>query len=85
MSDEFISLGVRYLDWAYENILLAPDVPPGLPGVESPLTKKCYKYRIVDLESAVRTNMDPERLHFFAEEKIELMVEHDIEWYPVRL
>lgn len=65
-----------YGDWRGENVLLAP---AGLSSKVSPLTKRKYKYRIIDLETANTSSFKPAILDSFNKPQIEDMVERDIE------
>ncbi|KZV88098.1 hypothetical protein EXIGLDRAFT_773065 [Exidia glandulosa HHB12029] len=43
------------LDVKYNNILMAPESPPGLPSLPSPFTGLTHRLRIIDLELAMKT------------------------------
>ncbi|KZV88093.1 hypothetical protein EXIGLDRAFT_839518 [Exidia glandulosa HHB12029] len=42
-------------DVKYNNILMAPNSPPGLPSLPSPFTQRTHNIRIIDLELALKT------------------------------
>ena len=51
-------LGVDHVDIRHANILLAPVEAPGWPSRRSPFSKIAYRFRIIDFESARKTNRD---------------------------
>ena len=66
MDRELLDYGVSFGDWRYPNVMYAPKSPPGLPSLPSPLLKRVFKYRLIDLEDAAVTNVNPKyghRLH----------------------
>ncbi|KAI1785427.1 hypothetical protein LXA43DRAFT_846294, partial [Ganoderma leucocontextum] len=54
MHEELVHLGVEYGDWRASNVLKAPQVPPGLPGVASSKHNRAYQLRLIDFEDAYR-------------------------------
>lgn len=63
MDKELCDYGVFLGDWRYANIVYAPKSPPGLPSLPSPLFSRVFKYRLIDLEDAVVTNIKPKLGH----------------------
>ncbi|KAI0760805.1 hypothetical protein C8Q74DRAFT_1372599 [Fomes fomentarius] len=57
MDKELFNYGVYFGDWRYDNVVYAPKSPPGLPSLPSPLLNRVFKYRLIDLEDAVVTNI----------------------------
>ncbi|EJD52617.1 hypothetical protein AURDEDRAFT_158351 [Auricularia subglabra TFB-10046 SS5] len=55
---ELAILGVNMAkDITPQNILWAPDAPPGLPSIPSPYTNSVYSIRLIDFGMAVKTDM----------------------------
>ncbi len=70
MDKELCDYGVFLGDWRYANIVYAPKSPPGLPSLPSPLHKRVFKYRFIDLEDAVLTNVSPK--HAYRQDKVRI-------------
>ncbi|KZV85876.1 hypothetical protein EXIGLDRAFT_236230 [Exidia glandulosa HHB12029] len=49
-------------DVKYNNILMAPESPPGLPSLPSPFTGLTHKLRVIDFELAMKTFFSVETL-----------------------
>ena len=75
MSWDLLNYGVAYGDWGHRNILCAPEVPPGLPGLPSPLLDRVYGFRLVDLEDAAITEIDPDWAQVVQSQRIKEMIE----------
>ncbi|KAI0760790.1 hypothetical protein C8Q74DRAFT_1298970 [Fomes fomentarius] len=70
MDKELYDYGVFFGDWRYANIVYAPKSPPGLPSLPSPLLNRVFKYRLIDLEDAVLTNVSPKYGHRVDKDRI---------------
>ena len=68
---ELLDYGVSFVDWRRPNVVYAPKSPPGLPSLPSPLLDRVFKYRLIDLEDAVVTNLSPEYGHKVHQEMID--------------
>ncbi len=64
MNREIAHLGVQYRDWRISNTLMAPQVPPGLPGIASSRQpgNRVYKLRLIDFERALWTKWTVDQL-----------------------
>ena len=71
MDQELLDYGVSFVDWRRPNVVYAPKSPPGLPSLPSPLLGRVFKYRLIDLEDAVVTNLSPEYGHKVHQEMID--------------
>ena len=56
MYTHLMILGIDHVDIRYANILLAPVAAPGWPSLRSPFSHTSYRFRIIDFESARKTN-----------------------------
>ena len=75
MNLDLLVYGVEYGDWGHRNILCAPKVPPGLPGLPSPLCNHVYGFRLIDFEDAAISDSDRDWARNFHAEAIDEMIE----------
>lgn len=45
------------VDIRYQNMLRAPESPPGLPGLVCPIHERVHEWRVIDLEHAKESNL----------------------------
>ena len=74
MHADLTQLNVWYNDWRPANLTVAPQSPPGLPGIVSHYHGRAYKLRIIDFEQALLTNMMPSMLQAFVDDRIPRLI-----------
>ncbi|EPQ52941.1 hypothetical protein GLOTRDRAFT_95006 [Gloeophyllum trabeum ATCC 11539] len=63
-------------DLRYDNVLLAPASPPGLPSLVSPYSHRSYELRLVDFDTAYKINFPPWLLVAHHRHLVELILDN---------
>ncbi|EPQ52918.1 hypothetical protein GLOTRDRAFT_131209 [Gloeophyllum trabeum ATCC 11539] len=75
ITKDFGELHIFAKDLRYDNVLLAPDSPPGLPSLVSPSSHRSYGLRVVDFDLEYKVNLPPQSLDFHHRHPVRLILD----------
>ncbi|EPQ52942.1 hypothetical protein GLOTRDRAFT_46075 [Gloeophyllum trabeum ATCC 11539] len=76
ITKDFGELHIFDKDLRYDNVLFAPDSPPGLPSLVSPFSHRSYVLRVVDFDLGYKVNLPPQSLDFHHKHLVRLILDN---------
>lgn len=73
---DLAELGIGHHDLRYDNLLMAPRSPPGLPSMPSPYSGRSYGLRVIDFDYAYKYNMPKDRLSASSSSFVDLVLDN---------